>query len=77
MNGNAKRAETPADPLTFSVDEVAHLLGLSRSATYDAIARGEIPALRFGRRIVVARRALHYLLARGDVPIDHPSGRQD
>lgn len=37
--------------LTLSVEEVAQLLGLSRSAVYEAIARGDIPALRFGRRI--------------------------
>ena len=49
--------------LTFSVEEVAQLLGLSRSAVYEAIARGDIPALRFGRRIVIARDALDRLLA--------------
>ena len=48
--------------LTFSVEEVAQLLGLSRSAVYEAIARGDIPALRFGRRIVIVRDALDRLL---------------
>jgi excisionase family DNA binding protein len=37
-------------------------LGLGRNATYDAIARGEIPVIRFGRRIVVPKRALDRLL---------------
>jgi len=37
-------------------------LGLRRNATYEAIARGEIPVLRFGRRIVVPRAALDRLL---------------
>ena len=35
---------------------------LSRNATYGAIYRCEIPALRFGQRIVVPKEALHQLL---------------
>ncbi len=34
--------------LTYTVDEVAEMLGISRSATYECIARGEIPAKRLG-----------------------------
>ena len=49
--------------LTFSVEEVSQLLGVSKSAVYEAIARGDIPALRFGRRIVIVRHALDQLLA--------------
>ena len=60
--------------LTFSVEEVAQLLGLSRSAVYEAIARGDIPALRFGRRIVIARHALDQLLTN---PTTEPSRAGD
>ncbi len=49
--------------ITYTVDQCAVLLGLSRNSTYVAIARGEIPALRLGRRIVVPRAALEQLLA--------------
>ena len=49
----------PIDPmndrLTFTVDEVARLLGISRSGAYDSIARGEIPSLNIGRRVLVPR----------------------
>ena len=49
----------PTDPigdrLTFTVDEVASLLGISRSGAYDSIARGEIPSLNIGRRVLVPR----------------------
>jgi hypothetical protein len=38
-------------------------LGLGRSATYDAVARGDIPVLRWGRKIVVPTAALRRLLA--------------
>jgi excisionase family DNA binding protein len=52
--------------LTFTVDEVAAQLGISRSAVYDCIARGEIPAKRLGRRVVVVRAALEAFLAEPD-----------
>lgn len=38
--------------------DAAKMLGLGRSAVYEAIARGEIPVIRFGRRIVVSKKAL-------------------
>jgi excisionase family DNA binding protein len=47
---------------TYSVRETAQVLGLSLGATYGAIYRGEIPALRFGQRIVVPKDVLHQLL---------------
>jgi len=40
-------------PPTISVPEAGQLLGLGRYAAYDAVKRGEIPVLRFGRRLVV------------------------
>jgi excisionase family DNA binding protein len=51
---------------TLSVDDVAKVLGVGRSAVYEAIHRGEIPALHFGRRIVVPRVALLRLLGEED-----------
>jgi excisionase family DNA binding protein len=51
--------------LTYSVDEVADLLGISRSKTYELVARGEIPALPLsGRRRLIARKTIEELLAR-------------
>ena len=51
------------EPLTMRVwPEAGRLLGLGRNATYDAVARGEIPVIRFGRRIVVSRKALERLV---------------
>ena len=46
------------DRLTMPVEEAAQLLGLSLSATYQAIVRGEIPAIKIGRRVLVKRRLL-------------------
>jgi excisionase family DNA binding protein len=49
--------------LTFTVDEAAALLGLSRNLAYAAVASGEIPSVKIGRRILVPRTALERLLA--------------
>jgi len=56
----------PIERRTLSVDDVAKILGVGRSAVYEAIRRGEIPALHFGRRIVVPRQALLRLLDEED-----------
>ncbi len=48
---------------TYTVDEVAERLGIGRNAAYEAIRRGELPALRIGKRIIVPRAALDRLLA--------------
>jgi len=51
-----------AECQTYTVDEAAKILGISRNCAYDAVRRGEIPAIRLGRRLVVARKALELLL---------------
>ena len=43
--------------------EAARLLRLGRNSVYDAIARGEVPAVRVGRRLLVPKAALQRLLA--------------
>jgi excisionase family DNA binding protein len=50
-----------ADPsgvarLTYTVDELAELLALSRGLTYASLRDGTIPAERVGRRWVISRR---------------------
>jgi excisionase family DNA binding protein len=63
--------------LTFTVDEVARLLGISRSGAYDSIARGEIPSLNIGRRVLVPREPFLELVrcARRRRRPDDPWGR--
>jgi excisionase family DNA binding protein len=51
-----------SDRLVFSVAEAGELLGLSRAFAYELVARGELPIIRFGRRIVVPKAALLELL---------------
>lgn len=40
-------------PPALTVPQAGHLLGLSRSAAYRAAEKGEIPTIRFGRRLFV------------------------
>jgi excisionase family DNA binding protein len=49
-------------PATITIEEAGRILGLSRSAAYRAAARGEIPTLRFGRRLVVPTARLFAML---------------
>ncbi len=44
--------------VTLTVEEAASLLGLGRSAAYEAARRGEIPTRRLGRRVLVPVPAL-------------------
>lgn len=50
-----------SERLVLSVAEAAELLGISKSLAYDLVARGELPARRFGGRIVVLWRPLERL----------------
>ena len=50
-------------PLIYTPAQVQHLLGLSRNSVYERIADGSLPAIRFGRRLVIPRAALEALLA--------------
>lgn len=38
---------------TYSVDEAAAILGISRSLAYECVKTGEIPSIKFRRRIVI------------------------
>ena len=49
--------------LVWSVEEAGRLLGISRAHAYELVARGDLPHLRLGRRLVVPKHALAMLLA--------------
>jgi excisionase family DNA binding protein len=49
--------------LTLKVEEAAKLLGIGRNTAYEAVRTGEIPVVKFGRRLLVPREALNRLLA--------------
>lgn len=64
---------TPDQQPTMSVEAAGVVLGLGRSAAYAAVERGEIPAIRFGRRLVVPTAALRRLLALDETPSPSPT----
>lgn len=47
-----------SERLVFTVGEAGQLLGISRAFAYELVARGELPVIRLGRRIVVPKAAL-------------------
>lgn len=47
---------------TISVKEASQILGLGRSAAYDAVKRKEIPSLNIGGRILIPVAPLKQLL---------------
>ena len=57
------KADSP--PLTLTVEEAAHRLGISRTLAYELARRDELPVrvIRLGRRLVVPEPALTRLLS--------------
>ena len=51
------------ESLTMTVPEAAKLLGIGRSAAYEAAARGELASVRVGRSIRIPRVAIERMLA--------------
>lgn len=67
----AGRSPSAAQPrLTLTVTEVAALLGIGRNEAYVAVQRGEIPARKVGRRILIPRVAFDRWLA--EAPAQRP-----
>jgi excisionase family DNA binding protein len=48
--------------LVFTIDEAAYLLNISRRLACELVDRGELPAIRLGRQIVIPRVVLEELL---------------
>ena len=50
------------EPATITITEAAALLGIGRNQAYQAAARGELPVLRLGRRLLVPTAPLRRML---------------
>ncbi len=57
--------EMDKEKLTMTVSEAAKCLGICRNSAYEAIARGEIPVIKIGKRLLVPKAALELLLTAG------------
>ena len=63
------------DALTYTVDEVAALLGVARGVAYEGVRNGSIPATRVGRRWLVPRRRFHaWLDGTGSTAVQQQQG---
>lgn len=54
---------------TYSVNEAAEVLGISRSTAYACVKSGEIPSLRFRRRIVIPAHVIEQLISSVDLSV--------
>ena len=60
---------------TYTIDEVARILGVGRNLVYRSAENGELArvAIRIGRRVLIPREALHRLLAdESPAPLNEP-----
>ena len=55
-------ADQNPERLVYNVAEARKLLGLSRGLMYEAIRTGQIPSVKFGRRILIPKIALLRIL---------------
>lgn len=56
-------------PDVLLAEEVAALLRVNRKTLYEAVARGEIPAMRIGRCLRFSRVALEEWMSRKGLPV--------
>ena len=54
--------ENSTNRAVLTVDETAEVLGISRNSAYKAVAEGQIPSIRVGKRILVLRKPLIKML---------------
>jgi excisionase family DNA binding protein len=63
MLSNTLKRPGPDQKLAWTINELAALLGLSRSAICGEIDRGHLPARKVGRRVVILKADAEAYLA--------------
>ncbi len=48
--------------LCLTVPEAAAMLGISRNFAYELVKQGKLPAIKFGKRLLIPRAALEKML---------------
>jgi excisionase family DNA binding protein len=51
--------------LCITVQEAAEMLGISRNFAYELVKQGQIPVIKFGKRLLIPRAALEKMLEKG------------
>jgi excisionase family DNA binding protein len=54
------------EKLTITVEQAGELLGISRALAYEMARTGKLPVLRFGRRLVVPKKAMENMLGHSE-----------
>lgn len=54
---------------TLEVEVAAQMLGVSRASAYRYAAKGEIPAIRLGKRLLILREPFERMLAGQQAPM--------
>ena len=52
MTTTNRTLHAPEERLVYTVAEAGEMLGISRAFAYELVARGELPVIRLGRRLV-------------------------
>lgn len=65
------------DRLTMSVESAARQLGISRGLTYDLVRQGQIPCLKFGRRLLIPRQQFEAMLAGEWQPLERSNSENN
>jgi excisionase family DNA binding protein len=63
MSTGLGKDEQPIVRQTYSVAEVARLLGIGRNSAYEAARRGDFPTITVGGRILVPKVSIDRLLS--------------
>jgi excisionase family DNA binding protein len=56
----------------LTISKAAELLGVSRAFGYELVARGELPAVRLGRRIMIPRVGIQRIIENSVAELQPP-----
>jgi excisionase family DNA binding protein len=52
----------PVNRRTYSIEEAAQMLGVSRNHAYDMAKEGQLPAIKLGKRLVIPKAPFDRML---------------
>ena len=70
MTDESEHTKGAQERLCLSVPETAKVLGISRGLAYELARSGELPVVRFGRRLLVPKIALERMLNQAQTTSD-------
>jgi excisionase family DNA binding protein len=62
------------EPLAYTVEEAAYLLGISRTKAYESVRTGHLRTIQLGRRLLVPAAAIEELLGTRNLRRRQPAG---